>query len=238
MLRYIGLFLALAGASLLVATLIRGRQKGIKTDSDELAMIISSGYVSERTPDKKKSSPFEGQLPIKQAPKKKRVLSEEARSILEQVENDRARQAEAEKISSSSKKGTDTLPANKKRSTAILPEKPSKGTTEPKTKTGKSKGTAVLREGAEKKKTAGEHKYQKNMKEGTAVLESRPATEQKGTAILEEAKAERGTAVLADKGTAALHKGTAVLADKGTAVLATDEKDRRKGTEILTEQEV
>ena len=206
MLRYTGLFLAVTGIIILVATLIKGRQKGIGSDRDELAMITSSGYVSERTPDEKKAAhPFEGQLPLKQAPKKKRVLSEEARSILEQVESDRARQAAAEKRSAPPLgKGTDVLPGNMKRSTAILHEKPSKGTAVLDEKNTGGKGTAVLPEGKDKKK------------KGTAVLGAARSSGKKGTDILQE-------------------KGTAVLAGSGTAVLEADENDGKRGADILNE---
>lgn len=210
MLKYIGITLAAAGIALLLYTIIRGRQKGIDSDKKELAMITSSGYVSERTPDEKKGSPFEGQIPVKTAPKKKRVLSKEARSMLEQVENDRAKQAEKDTLASAGgRKGTAVLDKKEAKGTDILPGSMNAKGTDVLPDQKKKGGTAVLPEKGEKK--------------GTAVLD--PAgSRKKGTDILPDERKKKGTEVLTGEG-------------KGTAVLAASDS-RSKGTDILNEQEV
>ena len=228
MLRIIGIFLIIAGAALFIYTYIRGRQKGISSDMRELLMIISSGYVSERVAGEKKVSPFEGKAPIAPAPKKKRVLSEEARGILEMVERGRETEAAASvqlntlpEEAPAPKKGTAVLPESmeqKKRGTAVLPEEPAP----------QKKGTAVLMENKESHK-------------GTAVLTGGPKAERKGTAVLPETPPQRKVSS-PQEAAPIKKKGTAVLLDafpqkNGTAALMGVEKQERKGTAVLIDNE-
>ena len=234
MLKITGICLMVAGAALFILTLVRGRQNNIRSQMKELSMILSSGYGSERTPEEKKASPFEGKTPIAATTKKKRVLSEEARSILEMVERDREKEAlETVGIALPSPEFAPEKNTPKK-GTAVLPENP-------------KKGTATLPVGTE----------DKPRKRGAAVLSS-DAKKAKGTAVLrEEPPARKGTAVLLDQNAGASQtpkrKGTAVLISgdantpawspkkKGTAVLdeegphARSIKSEKKGTAVLME---
>lgn len=264
MLKYIGIGMMIAGLALFIFTLLRGRQKGITSDMKELSMIISSGYVKERAPDEKKASPFEGKVPIKPAPKKKRVLSEEARGILEMVERDRenealasaqAKKTEASQVASHSlevKKGTAVLPEDENKGTAVLPEVEKKGTAvlpaEKKSQYEKN-GSAVLSDAhANKRGTA--VLVDSSPKKGTAVLkESASPSPKKGTAVLREQEApktekqKKGTAVLQDNATSIrwqdptpenIKKGTAVLEDPVSKEEAVSYK--KKGTAVLSEK--
>lgn len=247
MLKITGICMIIAGAALFIYALYRGRRDGIRSDMKELTMILSSGYVSERVAEVRSTSPFEGRAPITPAPKKKRVLSEEARSILEMVERGRENEAaqveagqdlssleertskhEAPPLHEDAKKGTAVLPEDAKRGTAVLPKQ--------EISPDERKGTAILPE---------------NAKKGTAVLpkQGSPAPERKGAAVLLENDIDRGTAVLTEA--ISQKKGTAVLSSapvkKGTSVLqAHDEEKRsndpererqRKGTAVLTNQQ-
>lgn len=256
MLKFIGIGMMIAGIALFIFTMLRGRQKGITSDMKELSMIISSGYVSERAPDEKKASPFEGKVPIKPAPKKKRVLSEEARGILEMVERDRenealasaqAKKEESAQVASPSpeaKKGTAVLPEDEKKGTAVLPEVEKKGTAvlpDEKKSPHEKKGTAVLSDvHANKRGTA--VLVDPSPKKGTAVLkESSSPTPKKGTAVLREQeepkteKQKKGAAVLQNNAASIRWQDPAPEKDrKGTAVLEQDkEVPKKKGTAVL-----